>query len=329
MNIRISATPRIILRLTAWLALAAAATLGMSLSLGHAADKVAPAGSWSRVDLQGLPMWVSESGDWRAEVDPSRGRLTYLGPRRGPNFLNAPAQPADTLQFGGHRVWLGPQSEWKPFWPPPRQWEMAPAESIQARDGNILELESPPGPGDAVAIRRTYRWCEAGKLECAVSWKETTPRGRQAIQIFQIAEGAVIEATPASRLVDSAPRGFIRLPLSTRATTERVFDWPAQATKSATGDTILLRRKPAEEKLGFPLQTLTARWPQGELHLHPGTSTGNPQGATDADTEFPSQVYLGADAAPFVEIEQLSQRLLPSQSDGRVSHTVIVELRHP
>lgn len=278
---------------------------------------------WREVPSKSGSVWRSESGGWRADMDPARGRLSYLGPREGPNFLNAPAVPPDLLQLGGHRVWLGPQWEWKPVWPPPRNWEMAPARSVRLRPGNILEVESSGGVGNAVAIRRTYRWRGQGRLECGVSWQENTARGRQSVQIFQVAAGAVFEARPGPG--SSTPRGFVRLPLAGRPTTETTFAWPRQARQA--GDRVLLGRMPEEEKLGFPPQTLSARWPEGQLRLHPGRITGWASG--DPDHGFPSQVYLGGDAWPVLEIEQLSPRLRPWRTGGRVGHTVLVELRKP
>ncbi len=278
---------------------------------------------WREVPGKGGPVWRSESGGWRAEVDPSRGRLSYLGPSAGPNLLYSPAEPPDSLQMGGHRVWLGPQFDWKPFWPPPRNWEMMPAESIKLRAGNLLEVESPGGVGEAVAIRRTYRWRGDGRLECGVSWQETSDRGRQAIQIFQVDAAAVVEAHPAPG--PSAPRGFVRLPLAGRPTTETIFAFPRQAKVAL--NRVFLRRGREEEKLGFPEQTLFARWPVGQLRLHPGRINGRVVG--DPDGGFPTQIYLGAHDWPVLEVEQLSPRLLPWLPGGRVSHTVLVELRRP
>lgn len=273
------------------------------------------------MSVNGRTVWRADSGIWRAEVDPSRGRLAYLGPRNGPNFLNAPAVPSDRLQLGGHRVWLGPQTEWKPFWPPPENWEMAPALTVKLRRPDLLEVESPAGTGDAVAIRRTYRWSANGRLECGVSWEERTRRGRQAMQIFQLAGDVVFEAIP--KPTGSVPRGFVRLPIGSRPATETIFPLPRQATRS--GDRILLRRKSAEEKLGFPTQTLSARWPQGALLLRAGRIKGKT--VEEPDRGFNAQIYLGGDDVPLLEFEQLSPRLIPWRPGDRVGSTVLLELR--
>lgn len=266
-------------------------------------------------------VWTAESGNWRAEVDPLRGRLSYLGPKDGPNLLNRPVISPKSPDFGGHRVWLGPQSDWKPFWPPPPNWETQPAALVRLRSRDRLELVSPRGPGKAVAIRRTYRWKGNGVFECEVSWEEKTKQGRQAMQIFQLAHGAVLEARPTP--TTEAPHGYVRLPIGTRLTTEKHFKEPEQVTRG--GNRLLLRRKSKEEKLGFPVQMLIARWPKFELRLKPGSHFGRTTGEPDGG--YNSQIYLGSDAVPLIEMEQLSPRLLPWLPGGRVSQTVLVELR--
>ncbi len=280
-------------------------------------------GKWYSTLAQGRIVWRADSGNLRAEVDPARGRLSFLGPREGPNFLNSPSDPADPLQLGGHRVWLGPQTEWHPFWPPPANWEMTAAQWVKPNRGGILELETSAKSGKEIAIRRSYRWQKEGLLECKVSWQERSPRGHQSMQIFQLAKGAVFEASP--KPAKSAPRGFVRLPIGPRPTTETDFALPPHAT--STGKTLLLRRMPEEEKLGFPTQTLSARWPDGELRLHPGRIQGKARNRPDGP--YDSQIYLGADAFPLLEFEHLSPRLVPWWPGGRVSHTVLLEVRLP
>lgn len=280
-----------------------------------------PSGNWRAVSERGRILWQADAGNWRAEVDPSRGRLSYLGPKQGPNFLSSPSAPPDNLQFGGHRAWLGPQSEWKPFWPPPQNWESSPARSVTLRRPELLEIESPAGKGDAVSIRRTYRWLKNSRLECGVSWQESSSVGRQSMQIFQLKEGVVFEAR--AKPAGETPRGFVRLPIGPRPTTARNFAWPAHASRSGTH--IQLQRRSQEEKLGFRTQKLIARWPGGEIVLHPGRITGRVSG--EPDKGYNSQIYLGADERPAVEFEQLSPRLAPHQPGDRVGQTVVLELR--
>jgi hypothetical protein len=143
------------------------------------------------------------------------------------------------------------------------------------------------------------------------------------MQIFQLAGDVVFEAIP--KPTGSVPRGFVRLPIGSRPDTEKIFPLPRHATRS--GNRILLRRKSAEEKLGFPTQTLSARWPQGELLFHPGRIKGRI--VEEPDQGFNAQIYLGGDDMPLLEFEQLSPRLIPGQPGERVGSTVLLELRSP
>jgi hypothetical protein len=198
---------------------------------------------------------------------------------------------------------------------------MAPARSVKLLQPDLLEVESAGGSGNAVPIRRTYRWIAKGRLECGVSWEEKLSRGRQSMQIFQLADGAVFEARP--KPTATVPLGFVRLPIGPRPTTEKIFPWPKQASES--GNRVLLRRGAEEEKLGFPTQTLSARWPQGELFFHPGWIEGKI--SEDPDDGYNAQIYLGGGDVPLLEFEQLSPRLIPQHPGARVGHTVELELR--
>ncbi len=280
-------------------------------------------GQWTRAEGSSGPIWRSDRADWRAEVDPAGGRLTSLGPIGGRNLLSEPARD-EGGGFGGHRVWLGPQTEWEVFWPPPDNWEFSAADRITVSSDGSLSVVSPSAGSNAPALHRTYRWIADGRLECVVEWFESRPAGRQAIQIFQIAPGAVVEAE--ARPESPAPRGYVLLPLLDRPGLLRKFRAPPQVRRA--GRRVILERAATEEKFGFAEQPLRARWPDRlELILHPGPGRGE---VIDDPTEgYPTQVYLGSDAWPLIEIEQLSPRLRPEAPGGSVGHTVTIELIRP
>jgi len=277
-------------------------------------------GAWRKVPTPDGLVWRADRGLWRAEVEPSRGRLTFLGPVGGKNFLNRPPSSPSGLEFGGHRAWIGPQTEWKAFWPPPANWEMSPAQAVTLRRGQRLEVLSPQGSDEAPAIRRTYRWRRDGLLECEMSWREKSAGGRQAINIFQVSNDAIVEAR--ARPSPAARRGFVLLPIAGRPGVQAAFPLPTQITVQR--DRVLLRRGRDEEKVGFLEQTLIARWPQGEMRLHPGHIRGVKRG--EPEKGFRAQVYLGSGPWPVVEIEQLSPRLRPRFPSATVGQAVRVEL---
>jgi hypothetical protein len=297
--------------------------LGMMLTLsGCQKDEKfsTPVGLWERYPGPEGEVWRSESGIWRAEVEPSRGRLVYLGELSGPNLLNRPPGPPDNTQFGGHRIWLGPQTEWKVIWPPPLAWEMSPSAKVEVLKRGILQLTTiDSGDGTAV-LTRSYRWIGEGRLECQVTWKAPHPQGYQSIQIVQLAGEPVVEARPLPR--PDAPRGFVRLPLTSRPKMEKNFVVPSHI-RPRNGQ-VEMHRTGEEEKLGFPGQVLTAKWKNHELRLHPGSFEGRESG--DPDEGFRSQIYLGPEAWPVLEMEQLSPRLQPINRGSSVSHKVMIEL---
>lgn len=227
----------------------------------------------------------------------------------------------DGLGFGGHRAWLGPQTEWPVFWPPPVNWENEPAVRLrQASDGTLIVDGRDAGPG-APAIRREYRWVATGVLESTVSWRETNAKGRQAIQILKIDPKAevIAERAPSKEV----PLGFVQLPIAGRPGTQTRFARPEHAR--IQGRTVRLRRASAEEKFGLPSQSIVARWRDAEIHLHPREQFGRAVG--EPDGPFSSHVYLGAADLEVVEIEQLSSRLVPTHPGGRVGHSMLIELR--
>jgi hypothetical protein len=245
--------------------------------------------------------------------------LTFLGPADGDNLLLHPPGPPSDLEFGGHRVWLGPQSDWPATWPPPKTWESQPAASVRKISNNALEVKSPESAG-CPSIRRVYRWERNGRLVCKSSWKEERPKGRQVIHILQMTEGTTVTAEP--KKSELAPLGFVKLPLTNRPGIQTEFKAPPHGHRS--GHQMTFRRLKTEEKFGLPVQTLVASKSDVELRFHPGKFRG-------VVTEFPdlgflTQIYLGSDAWPVTEIEQLSPRLIPKNREEEVEFSVVVEL---
>jgi hypothetical protein len=253
-------------------------------------------------------------------VDPQRGRLTFLGMAGGKNLLLYPPGPPSDLEFGGHRVWLGPQSEWPTSWPPPKNWESRPAATVKVAAPNVLEVTSQEAD-NFPSITRKYSWSRGGQLVCKASWRETQSQGRQAIHILQLAEGMTITARfKKNRL---APLGFVKLPISQRPEIQCHFKNPPHATRSR--HQIHFRRKTTEEKFGLPVQPLVAANSEVVLRLRPGKFRGVVTGYPDLG--FLTQIYLGADEWPVTEIEQLSPRLAPKKLGDVVEFSVLIELQ--
>lgn len=291
--------------------------LAFALSLSGCASR----SDWKPVSTPSGTVWRADRGAWRAEVEPSRGRLTFLGKIDGKNLLNRPRVPVNNLDFGGHRLWLGPQAEWTPIWPPPANWESAPAASVRLLKSGWLEVLSPVGPKGEAAIRRSYRWSREGLFASSVSWKETSSLGRQAMNILQVENSATVlaRAKPSAH----APLGFARIPTEAGQVVETKIARPRVAF--IRGNQVFLRRGGNQEKLGFLPQPLTARWRTVELIMHPGRVWGLV--GSEPDDGFRSQVYLGSDEWPVLEIEQFTPRLRPILPGFAVGQTVTIELR--
>ena len=84
---------------------------------------------WQPLSWNGERAFAAESHGWRAVVSVERARLVYFGAVGAEhNLLFAPATRTGPHGWGGHRLWLGPQSLWN--WPPPAAWESSPARSV-------------------------------------------------------------------------------------------------------------------------------------------------------------------------------------------------------
>lgn len=262
------------------------------------------AGDWVRTTWHDEPAWESQAQGWRAVVSMTRARLMHFGPAdTGANLLLAPPTRANRNRLGGHRLWLGPQTEWPRFWPPPAAWEYQEAESVAVADG-VLRLTM----GDAGAgwprLVRTYHW-DGGNLVCGAETSGGT-RPAQLIQILQVPSATTVRATvhPAG----GYPAGYVRL-LSTAGPFTARFVPPLHA--SLAGDVLTLRHTNTVGKYGFRPQALTGALDGHELVVARGAQTGAV--VDEPDEGFLSQVYLSEGGESFVEIEQLSPRFAAGQ----------------
>jgi hypothetical protein len=215
------------------------------------------------------------------------------------NLLLAPATRANRNRLGGHRLWLGPQSTWTKFWPPPDAWEYRePAAIVQ--DGGVLRLIMPPTDDGWPQLTRTYHWIGAS-LVCGAEFSGGT-RPAQFVQILQVSPS--VRVTVAARPEAAFPSGYVRLsPFAAR------FDEPPQVTR--TNNDLVLQHNGVVVKLGFRPQPLIGRIGGFALEVSRGVQTG--QTAGDPDEGFHTQVYLSEGNEAFAELEQLSPLFAPGQ----------------
>lgn len=252
---------------------------------------------WSSTTWHDEPAWESRAAGWRAVVSASRARLMHFGPDDGEvNLLLAPPTRENRNRLGGHRLWLGPQTEWKGFWPPPAAWEYRGAESVSAADG-ILRLTMAPTDDAWPRLVRTYHW-DGAKLVCGAEFSGGT-RPAQFIQILQVPIAMAVRAKvhPA----EGYPAGYVRL-LSTAGPFTARFAPPPHA--SLAGDELTLRHTGTVGKYGFRPQSLIGELDGHELVVSRGAQTGEVVG--EPDEGFHAQVYLSEPNGAFTEIEQLS-----------------------
>lgn len=255
---------------------------------------------------------------WKLIVDAGQGRLVSAVPPGGDNVLLT----------GGHRVWLGPQTEWPSFWPPPADWEYKPALAFRSPDGTELTLTLPrTEPRYPVLVRR---YClKPGCLEMSVSWQPVEGRpGYQAVQILQTRRETVAFLKPLA--ISEVPKGFGLLALGARPGNDLNATAPSDVVTIDHSDKWRLSFSGREEKIGVPPQPLEARFIGGHgLRLLPATHDGNVAPGPAPDSGLFTQVYFGDRAWAMVEIEQLSPRLLAKRSDGWVECTVRLEFLTP
>lgn len=264
---------------------------------------------WEKATWQGAAAWVGDSGEWRAVVSEDRARLIYLGPRNSQtNLLYAPEAPKEYRPRGGHIFWLGPQSEWTGkwgTWPPPDEWEQKPCSRAEPK-GDWLHLTMPRPSEKLPQLSRAYAW-ESGRLLCRVSWAGGQG-DYQAIQIIQLPAGAVVQA----KRTGKTPPGFVRFDTLGKQGFEATTTGPD--TKLITENAVELTADTAPAKFGFLPQTLKAK--VGGYTLEMGREPLGGAEINSPDQGFETQVYFGAEKFPFVEIEQLTPRLLTREGEG-------------
>ena len=274
--------------------------------------------AWAPTIWEGENAFAATSEQWLAIVSVDRARLVYLGDRKMlHNLLFAPGSRDTRDGWGGHRLWLGPQTTWAHGWPPPDAWEKSKAESVEAHGGR-LELRLPDAGDGWPRLARVYEWKE-GRLHCdAVSSGGTRPA--QLIHIVQIPSSSEVEvrATPRSSL----PMGYAQIHLGRSPSPQPVFAVLPQVSERA--GLLLLRPAVDAEKLGFEAQPLLARIGGSHLRVERGMGAG--VALSTPDDGLVTQVYFGQSATPFMELEQLSSLLQPG---GEAHFEIILIPRAP
>jgi hypothetical protein len=251
---------------------------------------------WQTVIWHNENALASVSHGWQAVVSLERGRLMHFGPANDErNLLLAPPTRDNSNLWGGHRVWLGPQSNWTIIWPPPKEWENSGPESFTNANG-VLRLLMGDAKDGWPRLTRTYQW-DGAKLICGVEMNGGN-RPAQAVQIFQVPADTVV--TVHANPTPDFPAGYVRLPsMVSRFSTD--FPQPAHVTR--TGNELTLHHTGVIEKLGFTPQPLTGRTNGCSLTVTIGKQTGVV--IAGPDQGLFTQVYLGGDEQ-LVELEQLS-----------------------
>jgi len=284
-------------------------TLTCSYFMAHA---TLPAVDWQPATWQNEKVLVSISSDWKAVVSLARGRLMYFGPAsREFNLLLAPATRDNPNIWGGHRVWLGPQTTWSKIWPPPRAWELSEPESFTAKEGELRLVMADAGEGWP-RLTRTYHW-DGAKLVCGVEISGGH-HPAQIIQIFQVPSSTIVnmQASPAKGF----PFGYVRLP---SASSQFAADFVPPPQVTAAANHLTLRHTKAIEKLGFRPQALTGLNGDFTLLVSRGPQSG--KAVAEPDDGFFTQVYLGGPES-LIELEQLSPLFSPAEP---ASSAVVLE----
>jgi hypothetical protein len=254
---------------------------------------------WRPATWNGERAFEAATPRWLAIVSVERARLVYLGGRDGThNLLFAPSTRNDPAGWGGHRLWLGPQSTWSRGWPPPDAWEKSGAENVRV-DGARLELKLADAGDGWPRLTRVYRWEEDGRLHCEALSNGGT-RSAQFIHIVQVPAEAEVEVHSAPR--PDLPVGYAQLHLGRTPSPQRKFQPLPHVSESA--GVLHLRVANVKEKLGFEPQPLVARSEGSGLRVERGVSDGVLLAAPDEGLF--TQVYLGDNHTPFIELEQLS-----------------------
>ena len=274
--------------------LATMAVVAASLSSARAAEE----SPWRETRWQGERAYVAEATGYEAIVSIERARLIYFGPAGGErNLLYVPPDLSNRAEWGGHRIWLGPQSEWSRNWPPPAAWEASAAESVEL-EKDRLELLMPSTGDQWPRLRRVYQWKD-GKLHC----EARIDGGRRAAQIIHVvqvlAEAEVkVKADPSGEV----PRGYVLVHLGRGPQPLKTFPVPPHVQGESEELTLTFAGK--MEKLGFVQQPLIARIGHERIRVEAGVSSGRVDSTPDEG--FVTQVYFSGPRAPLIELEQLS-----------------------
>jgi hypothetical protein len=273
---------------------------------------------WSRICWNDEPAWQSECRGWKAVVSVARGRLVFWGRSGGENILyvSRKAEPLNTSDpnppsWGGHRVWLGPQSLWNSGWPPPRSWEYAPAQKVGVGEGKLSLGVAATGvfPGWI----RSYVWKE-GALQNSVEW-DGASRALYAFQVFALRPEvcARVNAPVSAQL----PKGMALLPIWERPGVRRQFDLPL-ACVTRKGDVVIVNVTKQRQRIGVPAVDIDCLSPWGNFSVRRlAEGEGIP-----AEDGLETQIYAGDANSFFLEVEQLS--LLMKSRHGPARFTVVL-----
>jgi hypothetical protein len=298
-----------------------AATLAaiFALALG---PKNSAAASWEATSWHGEKGWKASSGATLAIVSETRSRLIYLGASdEKSNLLSAPAERGELIRgkpspnWGGHRVWLGPQSRWG--WPPPRDWEFSATASAEIK-GDRLILEDRHEDAAYPAILREYVW-EGNRLRCTARWKPAPhDRPYYAMHVVPIDVPAAIDVSLFKW--ERVPLGVVGIhgdqPDAAHALPV------ASVTVNASGDRATVASGIVTSKLGFRPQTLQVKRGAWLLMVRPGPTHGVE--LESPDFGYISQIWVGDSHATFCELEQITPYLIPAD-DGWCASTIYLE----
>lgn len=281
--------------------------LALSACLAHVSVQAAPArtAEWAATTWKGERAYELVTAEWRAIVSVERGRLVHFGPADAGNLLFETDSRANPFSWGGHRVWLGPQSLWG--WPPPAAWERAAAETVRVAGGR-LELLVPDAGGGFPRLTRIYE-AAGERLACRIAVAAGGKRSVQVMQILQTALDTTVDLQPGPTA--QAPRGYFRVGGSAGPIMRPDLPRPVVVQELSDGR-VRVAATGKTDKLGFPPQTLVANIGAHRLYLAFGESRGPEVAAPDAG--FYTQVYTGDRGSPVVELEQLSPQWLAGEA---------------
>ena len=256
------------------------------------------ASSWVNVTWNGEAACKSTSGPWQAVVSIDRARLVYFGAADGQhNLLFASRTRDDPAGWGGHRLWLGPQAEWKGGWPPAKAWEVSAPTTVHQSDSRLELLLGETDDGWP-RLTRAYFWT-GDHLHCEARMNGGS-RPAQFIHILQVPPNAVVLAQPS--VTNDVPRGYVQVHLGRHPSPQTKFDAPPHV--SAADGHLSLRFLNRAEKLGFRAQPLIAQIGTSVLRVDRGSSQGKT--ISTPDEGYVTQVYLGSGNSQLIELEQLS-----------------------